>query len=333
MRSRLHAALVVASSASLIAACSGAPPKGSPDDRGGYASLETTPSTSAADCAAACATHVIKNVFVIVMENHDWSSIKGNPSAPYINGTLLVQGAHAEGYTSPRSLHPSEPNYVWLEAGDNLAILDDDGPAANHRTTRAHLTAQLDTALVPWKSYQEGIAGDVCPIDDVGRYAAKHNPMVFFDDVTGGRNPSSAHCIQHVRPYAELARDLGAGDVARYNFITPDLCNDMHDSCESGNAIANGDAWLSREIPKILASQAYKEGGAIFITWDEGEGPPGASIGLIAMSPFAKAGYSSATPFTHSSLLRSVQDAFALQPYLRDAEHATSLAELFTQFP
>jgi hypothetical protein len=49
-------------------------------------------------------------VFVIVMENHDWSSIGGNPSAPYINGTLLPLGAHAEQYTSPPGIHPSEPN-------------------------------------------------------------------------------------------------------------------------------------------------------------------------------------------------------------------------------
>jgi len=30
----------------------------------------------------------IKTVWVIVMENQDWSSIKGSKFAPYINGTL-----------------------------------------------------------------------------------------------------------------------------------------------------------------------------------------------------------------------------------------------------
>src|SRR5438132_1558964 len=33
----------------------------------------------------------IQNVFVIMMENHDWSEVKGNTSAPYLNRTLLPQ--------------------------------------------------------------------------------------------------------------------------------------------------------------------------------------------------------------------------------------------------
>ena len=342
MRNRTWAATAITfiSSAALAAGCTNAPPKGSANDVGGsrYKSLETIPSTSAVDAQRARATHAITKVFVIVMENHNWSSIKNNPSAPYINGTLLAQGAHAEGYTSPNDVHPSEPNYVWLEAGDNLAILDDDDPGANYRTTRAHLTSQLDTASIPWKSYQEGISGTACPLSSEGLYAPKHNPMVFFDDVTDGRNPQSSHCMEHIRPYAEMARDLQTNDptaTTGYAFITPDMCNDMHNSggCPSGDAVANGDAWLSREVPKILASKAYREGGALFIVWDENEGSPGDAIGMIVMSPFAKRGYSNAIAYTHSSLLRTVQDVFALRPYLRDAETATGLDDMFSQFP
>src|SRR5207248_1445429 len=43
-------------------------------------------------------TSSIGTVFLIVMENTDWSSIKGSSSAPYINGTLLPRAAHAEQY-------------------------------------------------------------------------------------------------------------------------------------------------------------------------------------------------------------------------------------------
>ena len=58
----------------------------------------------------------LQTVFVIVLENHNWSEIKGNPSAPYIN-SLLPRFAHAERYFNPPGLHPSLPNYIWLEAG------------------------------------------------------------------------------------------------------------------------------------------------------------------------------------------------------------------------
>ncbi|MDB5218421.1 MAG: putative acid phosphatase [Myxococcaceae bacterium] len=320
----------------VVAACGG-PAKGSHDDEGDNSttSLDTMSATVIADSAAARASHSIKNVFVIVMENHDWSSIKGSSSAPYINGTLLAIGAHAERYTSPQDIHPSEPNYVWLEAGDELNIADDDDPAINYRTTKNHLSRQMEIAGVSWRSWQESITPGLCPLASSGLYGAKHNPFVFFEDVTEGRDPHSAHCLEHIRPFEELASVLSSGPVAQYNFITPNLCNDMHDSggCVTPDSVANGDAWLAREVPKILASKAYQDGGALFVTWDESEGGAGTPIGLIAISPFAKPGYSNDVPYTHSSLLRTVQDVFALRPFMRDAANATPLSDLFVSYP
>src|SRR2546423_4683302 len=40
----------------------------------------------------------IRTVFVILMENRDWSSIAGSSSAPYINSTLLSQASYATRY-------------------------------------------------------------------------------------------------------------------------------------------------------------------------------------------------------------------------------------------
>jgi phospholipase C len=313
------------------------PAKGSHDEEGrvSYAAPQTMSATAIADGAKARESHAIKTVFVIVMENHDWDSIAGNPSAPYINGTLLKLGAHAERYTSPFDIHPSEPNYIWMEAADDLGIRDDDDPAFNYRTTKNHLTRHMETAGISWKSYQEAIDPGFCPIASSGRYGAKHNPMVYFDDVTDGRDPYSAHCLAHVRPYEELARDLETGAVAQYNFITPDMCNDMHDSegCVTEDSVKNGDTWLANEVPKILASKAYREGGAIFITWDESEGGEDEPIGMIALSPFAKPGYANQIRYNHSSLVRTVQDVFAMRPYMRDAANVTGLEDLFLSYP
>jgi hypothetical protein len=61
----------------------------------------------------------IQTVFIILMENHNWSSIKGSPDAPYIN-SLLPQASYCEQYYTPPGNHPSLPNYLWLEAGTNL---------------------------------------------------------------------------------------------------------------------------------------------------------------------------------------------------------------------
>jgi len=269
------------------------------------------------------------SVFLILMENHNWNQIKGSTSAPYIN-SLLSQGAHAEAYYNPPGIHPSEPNYLWLEAGTNFGIKDDNPPSTNHQATTAHLTTQLKAAGISWKSYQEDISGTVCPLTGVNLYAPKHNPMVFFDDVTGTNNSLSAYCISHMRPYTELAADLAAGTVARYNFITPNLCDDMHNSsgCATSDSVKNGDNWLSKAVPAIQASNAYKNGGIIMITWDEGEGSDG-PIGMIVLSPNAKRGYSNTIHYTHSSTLRTLQEIFGVKPFLGDAANATDLSDLF----
>lgn len=279
--------------------------------------------------------HAIQTVFVILMENHNWADVFGSTSAPYLNQTLLPRASYARHYFNPPGLHPSEPNYLWLEAGSNLGVNDDSDPIAHHFSTDQHLVALLKKAGISWKAYQEDIPGTDCPLRGVNLYAPKHNPFVYFDDVTGANDPSSAECIVHVRPYGELARDLDADTVAAYNFITPNLCNDMHNvsGCPTGDAVKNGDDWLSREVPKLLASKAYQRGGALFITWDEGEGSDG-PIGMIVLSPFAKGGgYANDLSYTHSSTLRTFQEIFAVGPALGDAAHATDLSDLFRQFP
>ena len=268
------------------------------------------------------------------MENQDWASIAGNPAAPYINNVLLPMAAHAEQYYNPPRLHPSEPNYLWLEAGTNFGVLNDDPPAQNHQSTASHLVTLLNTAGVSWKAYQEGISGMTCPLTNVGEYVVRHDPFVYFDDVTEANNSSAPYCIAHVRPYAEWAGDLNAGTVARYNFITPNVCDDMHSSCAPLNdPVKQGDTWLSTEVPKILASQAYAENGALFITWDEAENGDG-PIGMIVLSPLGKGGgYSNSIHYTHSSTLRTVEEIFGVSPLLGDAAQSTDLADLFVAFP
>jgi hypothetical protein len=160
-----------------------------------------------------------------------------------------------------------------------------------------------------------------------------HVPVVYFDDVTNTNDPSSAYCWAHERPYSELAADLRNNTVAQYNYITPDMCDDMHSPCAPMNdPIRQGDTWLSHQVPLILRSRAYQNGGALFITWDEGEYGDG-PIGMIVLSPYAKGhGYASRLHYTHSSLLRTLEEIFGVAPLLGDAANATDLRDLYTTF-
>jgi phosphatidylinositol-3-phosphatase len=96
-------------------------------------------------------------------------------------------------------------------------------------------------------------------------------------------------------------------------------------------------------VPELLASPAYKAGGLILITFDEGStdaaccgeasgvsgshpdtllpglgGPGGGDVGLVALSPFIKPGTVSSVDYNHYSLLRTIEDIFGLS-HLGDA--------------
>ena len=295
----------------------------------GGAGITTTTAASGTGGTAPASPKVL----IVLMENHKWADIKSSPSAKYIH-KLVTMGASSEQHFNPPKLHPSEPNYLWLEAGDNLGVLDDNNPGSHHFATPLHLVTQLVKAGFTWKAYQEGITGTECPLKPIAKYAPKHNAMVYFDDVTDGNKLTSQNCIDHERPYTELAGDLANDKLPDYSFISPNLCNDMHDTCAPQNdPIQQGDDWLSDLVPKVLASKAYADGATLFVTWDEGENGSDGPIGMIALGKHVKAGSTSMTHTTHSSTLRTIQEIFGLSPFLGDAVNATDLADLFIDLP
>lgn len=270
----------------------------------------------------------VKTVFILMFENHDWSSIRETNFCPYINTVLLPQAAWAERYYNPTNNHPSEPNYLWLVSGTNFGVKTDKAPSVNGQTSTNHLAFLFDRAGVTWKTYQEDINGTDLPLINRGEYAVRHNPFMFFASVTN----DPKYCLAHVRPMPELFRDLTNGTLPRFNFIVPNLTNDMHNLTPgSPSTRLQGDNWLARVIPQIQASPSYRDGGAIFITWDEGVGESSdGPIGFILLSPVGRGGgYHNTVHYTHSSTLRTVQEIFGIQPWLGDAANANDLADLF----
>jgi hypothetical protein len=369
----------------------------------------------------------VKTVFVIAMENHNWTQpnnkfsggiqqIYQNPDAPFINSLVngsafaVINGknvhiseqvAYAAAYHNVLStadginpsIHPSEPNYIWAEAGSNLQVLNDNDPFSSKgptvQNTTQHLVTLLSQAGYTWKSYQEDIdlaknaAGQLTnvplpkdqwtvPLTSTSgvfapgnvneyngssqfNYAAKHNPMVFFMDTAGNGNPADKMAAQYA-PLQQLKSDLESGNVADYNWITPNQYNDMHSTLTGGYKgltgddanIKQGDDFLKQIVPVIMASDAYQNHGAIIIWWDESEKDGVATdiqdkfdhtIGEIVISPRAHENvgglpYASTLNYTHSSDVRTMQDIFRVSaplngPYLNDAAFAIDLSDLF----
>lgn len=141
-----------------------------------------------------------------------------------------------------------------------------------------------------------------------GLYAVRHNPAAYY---TGTR----AACQTQDLPLAATP-DLGA----RFTFVTPNLCNDVH-----GCPVASGDRWLAGFVPKVLASPQYQGGDTVLvITWDESDVGAGNPVAPIVVAPSVAPGTRSATPYTHYSLLRTTEELLGL-PLLGAAVTATSM--------
>jgi hypothetical protein len=159
-------------------------------------------------------------------------------------------------------------------------------------------------------------------------FATKHDGQLYFNATNGGDNttPSNSQ-VSHYAPLQQLATDLTSNSVARYNLITPDQYNDMHSALTGGftyhgvqytgdqASIAQGDNFLSIIIPQIMASAAYKNGGAIVVWFDETEGGDSQQFTLpeIVISPLAKGdAYESSLSYTHSSDLKTMEELFGV---------------------
>ncbi len=284
----------------------------------------------------ATAAEAVKNldfhVFVIPMENHDAGQIFGNTSsAPYINNTLIPKGARGTNFIDTLPSLWSEPHYLVMEAGtnafgDHTFTTDNDPSSGNSTSSTSHLVTQMKNNGVSWMSYQQGMTAGTCPISGTGNYAPKHNPFVFFKDVSGSPPSSSnTYCKNHHRPYSQLAADLG-GTMANYVFITPDLAHDMHDSCSAGNAIKCGDNFLKEAVPPIL-NYLKTHKGVLFIVWDEGESSP--KIPFLALGPNVKVNHNSTVTLSHASLVKSVDRIFGLS-VLPAAVNSNDLRDIFS---
>lgn len=237
------------------------------------------------------------------MENEEYGNIVSNPGAPYINGLLRSAALATASYGVS---HPSLPNYLALTGGSTFGI---DSDCTDCHVDATNLVDQLEGAGISWKAYMEGVPSPCFKGSSSGAYAKRHNPFVYYDDIAS--NPD--RCAKVV-PYDRLNADYRSGNLPAFIWITPDLCHDMHDC-----SVADGDEWLSEVVPSLI--RALGPRGILFLTWDEGDSDEGCCqlarggrIATIVAGPTTRAGARSTVPYDHYSLLRTVEEAFRLQP-------------------
>lgn len=244
------------------------------------------------------ASAALSHVFVIVMENMSTSEALAGPYIRYLSSTYaLATSYHGVG-------RPSLPNYLALTSGETFGIQDD----GYHALAPGGIGQQLTRAGISWRAYMEGMTKGCT--DSPYPYVVKHNPFAYY----GGS------CPTNVVPLSRFGADLRA-DPPRFVWVTPDMCHDGHDC-----AVSQADAWLAGFVPQILESPAWRDGGALFVVWDEGDPKADNTMPLITITA-GQTTHQSSQPYDHYSLLATIEDLLDLSR-LGHAIGASRLSDL-----
>ena len=264
---------------------------------------------------------VTGTVFTIIFENHDQAQVLKPAAAPYM---LQLSQTYSSANAYISNIHPSLPNYIELTSGATQGIGNDNDPsyAGDQIAGSDNLGDQLDAAGVKWRAYMESM-GEPCKMDSTKLYAAHHAPFLYYSSLSSDK----ARCDDRVVDFEQnFAADL-ASNAYRYMWITPNMCNDMHDCTPDVS-----DKWLANVVPQIMDSPGYKNGEALFILFDEGNMRilgAAADLATIVISPnLVSPGYQSNTTFDHRSYLATMEDIFGM-PRLTTTSSATPMDEFF----
>jgi hypothetical protein len=270
--------------------------------------LVAAPSAWAAPAALPKPDHVL----IVFMENKDTDEVIGSSRAPWLN-SLAHSGAN---FTNAHAeTHPSQPNYIAMFSGSTQGVTDD---GCDHSFDAANLGSELIAAGRTFVGYAEQLPHAGSTTCSQGRYARKHSPWVNFTNLP----PATTNL-----PASALGTDWDR--LPTVAFLTPDMCNDMHDC-----PVAAGDAWAKKTLGSYMA-WAQTHNSMLVMTFDESETKtPGNPIPTIFAGPMVKAGNVSAR-VDHYSMLRTLEDMYGLKALGKsaDAEPITGIWRMPTAAP
>ena len=198
--------------------------------------------------------------------------------------------------------HPSEPNYEALYSGDTQGMLGSDACPVTFAAT------SLGGIEPSFKWYAEDIPAVGDPVCNAPMYARRHVVMFNHTDT-----PVSAGV-----PYSQLSTDIANNSVPALAFITPNLIDDMHDG-----TIAQGDSWLSANMPAVIA-YVKSHNGLLIVTWDEDDGGAGRILTVLIGANVAPNQTISQT-VNHYNVLATIEDQLGL-PRLGNSAGVSAIA-------
>jgi phosphatidylinositol-3-phosphatase len=115
----------------------------------------------------------LDHVFVIMMENHGYGQVIGNPNMPFFNSYATKKNL-ATNYFAVA--HPSLTNYLEVNGGSNFGVLDDNSPDWHN--------SGCSPNLATGQTSNESVSTAICPIAGSGTEAA--TPAIDYTNETTG---------------------------------------------------------------------------------------------------------------------------------------------------
>jgi hypothetical protein len=158
----------------------------------------------------------LDHVFVIMMENHGYGQVVGNPNEPYLNG-LIASGkvSYATNYYGVG--HPSLTNYLEVVGGSNFGVRSDKYPNWHNGTCAANLVTGhpvVDNGGGAALAYANDAL--VCPIAGPGT-DAETPAMDSYNEVSCGGSPVVCNVladIDGVKAYGAVQNTVQAQTIA-----------------------------------------------------------------------------------------------------------------------
>jgi hypothetical protein len=288
---------------------------------GGYNQTSPAPMTPTPPSSTAPFGHV----FLVPLENANYTDAIGSSTMPYLNGLANKYGLAKQYYADT---HPSIGNYLMLTTGQILTN-DDSQTPLTFPVSADNVVRELIASGKSWKQYAESIpsvgyiGGDSSCCG--GPFYTRHAPLPYMTDA------QTTSQLTNIVPFTQLATDLANNTLPNYGFLTPNGCNDAHDC---GLDVA--DNWLKTNIDPLVKSAQFQKDGLLVIVFDESGNDNthgGGNVAAVIISPFAKTGYQSTTVYQHESVLRLMLEGLGVKTLPGAAATAPKMWEFFTFTP
>jgi len=257
------------------------------------------------------------HVFLLVEENHSYSSVIGSSSMPYLNSLASKYGLATQYYANT---HPSIGNYFMLTAG--AIITNNDSLCST--ITNDNIVRHLLNAGKTWKSYAESLPSVGYTGCGSGAYVKRHNPFAYFSDVANSSEKNN------LVPFTQFSKDRINGALPNFSFIVPNLNDDAHDG-----TLTQADNWLKTNIAPLFTTSMFKTGGngILIIVFDESvtsdTAHGGGHVAAVVIGPTVKPGSKTATLYQHQNTLKTLMEALGVKTYPGAAGSAQPITGVF----